>query len=109
MRLAPIRASWTNASSLVSRLGPWCSTGHPPVGALYTGEIRLFGEALVQAVDQVGHRLEALRYDAQPIFAEMLRIDPEGVGERLHDVVRRHRPVSVHQVVEVAGREPSSR
>src|SRR4051794_30901671 len=75
--------------------------GIPGAGRFYTGEIRLFGEALVQAVDQVGHRLEPLGYDAQPIFAEVLRVDAERVGERLHDVVRGHRTIPVHEVVEV--------
>src|SRR6266498_3751080 len=48
----------------------------------------LVAEALVQAVDQLRHRLEPVGDHPQPELAEVLRLDAEGVGEGLDDVVR---------------------
>ena len=40
---------------------------------------------------------------------EVLRLDAERLGEPLHDLVRRHRPVAVHEVVQIARREAALR
>src|SRR5207248_10511939 len=74
------------------------------------GELRLprpllLAEAAIEAVDEVGHRLQPLGDHAQPVLAEVLRLDAECLGERADDVVRRHGPVAVHEMVQVAGRE----
>src|SRR5207244_12565413 len=37
--------------------------------------------------------------------AEVLGLDAERVGERLHDVVRRHRPVAMDEMVQVSRRQ----
>src|SRR5262249_56895879 len=50
----------------------------------------------------VGHSLELVRDHAEPVLAEMLRLDVERTRETLDHVVRGHRPVAVHEVVEVA-------
>src|SRR3954452_18668999 len=65
----------------------------------------LFAQTLVQPVDQIRHRLEPVRDHAEPELAEVLRLHAEAFGERSHDVVRRHGPVAVHEVIEIAGGE----
>src|SRR5436190_1734761 len=66
-------------------------------------------QAPVQPVDQVRHRLQPLCDHAQAILAEVLRLDAERLRQRPHDLVRGHRPVAVHQVVEVTRRQPRAR
>src|SRR5205814_842233 len=65
-------------------------------------------EALVQPVDQLRHRLQAVRDHAEPELAEVLRLDAEALRQRPDDVIGRYGPVAVHQVVQVAGGEPRS-
>src|SRR5918995_3026514 len=60
----------------------------------------------MEPVDQVGHPLEPVRDYPQPVLAEVLRLDAECGGQPCDDLLRRHGPVPVHEVVEVAGREP---
>src|SRR6266508_4227895 len=64
-----------------------------------------FAEALVEPVDQIRHLLEPLGDDPQAVLAEVLGLDVERRRELADDVARRHRPVAVHEVVEVARRE----
>src|SRR5262249_35031729 len=47
-----------------------------------------FCEPPVQPVDQLGHPLEPIGDDAQPVLHEMLGLDAESLGEPLDDVVR---------------------
>src|SRR4051812_16323593 len=76
-----------------------------PAGA----RIPLVAQPLVQAVDQLGHRLEPLGDRTQAELPEVVGLDAEGLGEHADDVVRRHRPVAVHEVIEIAGREVRAR
>src|SRR3954453_12888299 len=88
----------------------WSLAGTPPTTALDAfGTRELAVQTLIEAVDQLRHRLELLRDHPQPVFPEVLRLDIERGRERLDDVVRRHRAVPVHQVVQVARREPRLR
>src|SRR5262245_29069508 len=70
-------------------------------------------EAAVESVDEVRHALEALCDHADPVLEEVLRLDVERLGKRSHYIARRHGPVAVHEMVEVArgearlGRESS--
>src|SRR5262249_4866079 len=63
------------------------------------------GQALVQTVDELGHRLELLGDDADAVLAEVLGLDLERVGDARDDVVRWHRTVPVDDVIQVAGGE----
>src|SRR5919204_4718798 len=65
----------------------------------------LRGEALVEPVDQVRHRLELARDHAEAVLAEVLRLDPERLRQLAHDLVRRDRPVPVDEMVQIPGRE----
>ena len=60
-------------------------------------------ETLVEAVDEVGHALQALRDHAHSVLEEVLGLDAERLRQPREDVVRGHRPVAVHDVVEIAG------
>src|SRR5579871_5612778 len=59
-------------------------------------------EPAVEPVDELGHLLELIGDRAEPELTEMLRLDPERARELRDHVVRGNRPVSVHEMVEVA-------
>src|SRR5207247_3147543 len=61
--------------------------------------------ALVQAVDQVRHRLQSARDHAEAVLAEVLRLDAEGLRQRVDDLVRRDGAVAVHEMVEIPSGE----
>src|ERR671930_1905546 len=65
----------------------------------------LLAEALVKPVDEVRHRLEALRDHAEAVLAEVLRLDVQRLGQRSHHVVGWHWAVAVDEMVQVARRE----
>src|SRR5919106_3522531 len=60
------------------------------------------GQALVEPVDELRHALELVGDDADPVLAEVLRLDAQRVRDPLDDVVRGHRAVPVDDVVQVA-------
>src|SRR5262249_50605919 len=62
-------------------------------------------EAAVESVDEVRHALEALGDHTHPVLKEVLRLDVERLRKRGHNIARRHGPVAVHKMVEVARRE----
>src|SRR3979411_1943795 len=74
-----------------------------------TNAVGLLAEALVQAVDQLRHRLEAVGDHAQTELAEVLRLPAEPLRERADDVVGRHRSVAVDEMVQIARREAGTR
>src|SRR3954449_6736801 len=67
--------------------------------------LELLPEALVEAVDQIRHRLQLLRDHAQSELAEVLRLDAERLRELADDLVGRDRAIAVDEVVQIAGRE----
>src|SRR5918995_898723 len=88
-------SSKTRASS---RSTGWAKSGSSRfIGASYPVENSLHsgsdGEALVQPVDQVGHLLEPVGDHAQPVLAEVLRLDAERRRKAGDDLLRGHRPV----------------
>src|SRR6188474_2771988 len=62
-------------------------------------------QPFVEPIDELRHRLELVRDDADAVLAEVLRLDSEGVRDTGDDVVRRNRTIAVDDVVEVASRE----
>src|SRR5829696_622799 len=81
----------------------------PPQRVLCPVDRSLHREPLVQPVDQVGHLLEPVGDHAEAVLAKVLRLDAERRREAGDDFLRRHRPVAVHEVVEVAGGEAGLR
>src|SRR5262245_20398991 len=87
-----------------SRNVRWMRT-EPSGMAASSASDALSAEALVEAVDELGHGLELLGDDTDAVLAEVLRLDAEGVRDPRDDIVRGDRAVPVHDVVEVAGRK----
>ena len=58
-------------------------------------------EAPVKPVDQLGHLLEPLRDQPEAVLPKVLGLDTQRLRQLSDDLVRRHRPVPVHEVVQV--------
>src|SRR3954464_12153951 len=89
----------SNSGPLVPQTSALTRLRHAPCRRRY----RSGAETAVEAVDELGHRLEALRDHAQAVLAEVLGLDVQRLREALDDLVRGHRAVAVHQMVQVAG------
>ena len=110
---APRSASSARRAALPARtsISRFASAPRASTRARRSTSVRLrreLREPLVKAVDEVGHRFEPLGDHADAVLEEVLGLDVERLCQPFDDVVRRHRPVPVHDVVQVAGREPRS-
>src|SRR5438270_7475678 len=94
-------ATSSPATARTCRSTPWRSTRRSSTPPSRSTDARS-GEPAVQAVDHLGHRLEALGDRSKPELAEVLRLDVERVREGADDVVRRHGTVPVDEMVEIA-------